>query len=729
MHRSFYFGVNCVLFFLLLGVPHSRGEEVYSPVEQFIVDKPTDLVAIVSVDSIENCWAQIEGDMIPFISSKCTLVEQISGDKTWPKDASQTILHSDCSSMIQTALAPPPVKGRKYFLWASSIKPEEKIKEIDADWIAHPQGFFLLRGADDNEFIYWDQKRYSLADLRRALTNESTVGLDKIEDPVKRMKVAEQRIDQRKISEVDAMIRGLVINVQDPEGQAKLSGKPGKSDVEEDLEFFGEGDNQPHYIWFRSISLLRDLGKLDKCREKVIQALIPFLSHKRPKVQFVSALALADLGDDHGKNILLKSLSDEPEVVSADTDSPMTFYGHFQYDDSTVMASAYALGKLGDRQGLDNDNVDIQIVTADGLIENGNYDVKEHLEKMLINLNKEVAQLKASGVFDRMRDPSDQKERYPIQWIKVHSMLARLGNDESLKILVQAWAQDMKTYPVDEDLVPKCRIVEFDSFSKGWYTLGRAIRATSQDRESVLKRLKSLFESDPIWISSPLVNLRSALGDSTVTVSNTTDDDTISIRKRIEEGLKSDDQEKRAESLAAAGLHQLNEYYEIVLMTALKGEGIERQASIYALGFYNRAISEATMTQIITSGPPGDRLSAFELATRRYPDLYVDLGIQILRTLVADLATAKKQEVDAFDSEMSLKFGTQSLSRVCRTGIPEPLIKALKDPDPAFRTVIVQALGMSGNPSAAPHLLALKDDPDNSVREAAIRAIQILGPE
>lgn len=728
MSRCFYFGVNCVLFYSLLGVPHSWGEEPYSPVEQFIVDKPTDLVAIVLVETIENCWAQIEGDMIPFIASKCTLVEQISGDKTWPKGASQTILQSDCSSMIQTALASPPLKGRKHFVWLSAIPPTEQMG-TDADWIAHPQGFFLLRGGDGNEFIYWDQKRYRLADLRKALTSLSTLGLDMIDDPVKRMKVAEKQIDRGKISDVDSMIRGLVINVQDPEGQAKLSRKPVKSDAEEDLEFFQDGNDQPHYIWFQSLSLLRDLGKIDECRERVVQALIPFLSHKRPKIQFVSALALADLGDDHGKNILLKSMSEEPEVVSADADSAMTFYGRFQYDDSTVMASAYALGKLGDRQGLDNDNLDIQIITADGLIENGNYDVKEHLENILVNLNKEVDQLKDSGVVDRMRDPSDQKERYPIQWIKVHAMLARLGNDESLKILIQAWIQDMKTYPVNEELVPHCRIVEFDSFSKGWYTLGRAIRATSNDRESVLKRLKSLFESDPSWSSSPLVNLRSALGDNSVEVSNTVDEDSVSIQKRIEDGLKSDDQEKRAESLAAAGLHRLNEYFETVLMTALKGEGIERQASIYALGFYKQSIPEATMSQIIMSGSSSDRLLAFEVATRRYPDLYVDLGIQILRMLVADLTKAKKQEEDLFEFEMSLRFGIQSLSRVCRGGIPEPLIKALKDPDPAFRTVIVQALGMSGNPSAAPHLAALKDDPDSSVREAAIRAIQILGPE
>lgn len=52
--------------------------------------------------------------------------------------------------------------------------------------------------------------------------------------------------------------------------------------------------------------------------------------------------------------------------------------------------------------------------------------------------------------------------------------------------------------------------------------------------------------------------------------------------------LADPDPNRRAEGLAAAGYHQMETYYAKVLDAALNGKGIERNAAIYALGFYGR---------------------------------------------------------------------------------------------------------------------------------------------
>jgi HEAT repeat protein len=55
-----------------------------------------------------------------------------------------------------------------------------------------------------------------------------------------------------------------------------------------------------------------------------------------------------------------------------------------------------------------------------------------------------------------------------------------------------------------------------------------------------------------------------------------------------------------------------------------------------------------------------------------------------------------------------------------------PLIEALSDPEALVRLAAVQALGIIGPPAkpAVPTLWRLIRDPDETVREAALRAIK-----
>lgn len=697
-----------------------------TPPQQFISDKPSDLAAIVRVGKIENRWVSIEGNMIPFVVSDCTLVEQIGGDSTFPTDASQTVFQSDYSSMVDIALAPPPLKGREYFLFATQFPEDQRPEGFDANWMVHPQGFFLIRGEGDDKFIYWDKQVFLISDLRKAIQGDP-IPLSEIENPVKRIQIADQKIESGRVDDAEALIEGLAVNVRDPEGQSKLAIQPQKTDVEEDLEFMIGDEGNPHYIWYQSLALLRDLGRNDKYKQNVIDAIRPYLDHNHPKIPFVTALALAELGDESGKQQLRKAMEEQPSVVSAVPDSSMTYFGRYHYDDSTVLASAYALGLIGDKSGLGQEDVEIQLVTANGLMDSSQVDVKDDLQEIATKLDQEVESLRGSGVFSEMRSPSDRRGRYPKTWIKVHAMLGRLGVDESVEKLVRAWIQDLGTYPENDDLHPRSQVVSFDSHSKGWHSLNRALYATDESKTNLCDRLKNLFGDEEIWNEIPLVNLRVALGDASAVVPKAEDEEIDSVKGRIEDQLKSDDPQQRVEALAAAGHHRIEEYFPRVFDTALNGEGPEREASIYALGLFDRPIPVDDLKKIIEMGESRTRLGAFELATRREPGQFAKQGLDLARTLIKDLEEARKKDESLFDFEQSVTFVTQCLGRLPRNGIPEEMLNALNDPDPKCRKLVVQALGISGNPEAVPHLKPLLDDKSAEVREAAEKAIDNLG--
>jgi hypothetical protein len=146
------------------------------------------------------------------------------------------------------------------------------------------------------------------------------------------------------------------------------------------------------------------------------------------------------------------------------------------------------------------------------------------------------------------------------------------------------------------------------------------------------------------------------------------------------------------------------------------------------LGLFDRPIPEDEMKKIVEKGESGTRLSAFELATRREPGRFAIQGLDLARTLLKDLEEARKKDESLYDCEQSATFVTQCLGRLPRNGVPEEMLNALTDPDPKFRKLVVQALGISGNPEAVPHLGPLLKDKDSEVREAAKRTIDILGP-
>src|SRR5260370_38065022 len=92
-----------------------------------------------------------------------------------------------------------------------------------------------------------------------------------------------------------AFVRGLLVNVLDPDGQSKKVERPPKVDATADT-LVSQGQAQPHALWYTSLALLRDLGKDDRWRRDVVAALTPIAHTARERVRLQASLPLAALG-------------------------------------------------------------------------------------------------------------------------------------------------------------------------------------------------------------------------------------------------------------------------------------------------------------------------------------------------------------------------------------------------------------------------------------------------
>jgi HEAT repeat protein len=193
----------------------------------------------------------------------------------------------------------------------------------------------------------------------------------------------------------------------------------------------------------------------------------------------------------------------------------------------------------------------------------------------------------------------------------------------------------------------------------------------------------------------------------------------------IEAKLASEDPNARAEALAAAGYFQHLSLYDRVAKTALNGSGVERNAALYALGFYRRDIPEDALKALLDDEDPNIRMSALEIATRKDPAPHADRAMEVLR---AALVRATGDEA-SWQERHQLNSLIRMLARFCRGRLPQPLLAGLEDPAPGMRKAVAQALGMGGNPEAVPALRPLTADEDEDVAKAARLALWALGPE
>ncbi len=116
----------------------------------------------------------------------------------------------------------------------------------------------------------------------------------------------------------------------------------------------------------------------------------------------------------------------------------------------------------------------------------------------------------------------------------------------------------------------------------------------------VLDRLRKLFAQDPRWDSTPFKALRASLEEHP-TESAETPAKKKPTDAEIKKLLSDSDPERRAEGLAAAGYYQADAFYAAVQETALRGTGIERNAAVYALGFYGHDLPADLLRELMTS--------------------------------------------------------------------------------------------------------------------------------
>jgi HEAT repeat protein len=689
--------------------------------DQFLVDKETDLVGIVKVKRSESRWVILpDGDHFPLVVAECEMEEVLSGSKAWPLGGAQAVVQYDYSDLIFDRISPPVIDGRRYLLWALTTPKEGEVPAV-APWTAHPQGFLQIRGKGENEFIFWSGKNYSVRAIREAVVAGRRLPLDQIVDPLRRLRIAEERMKRGDLGDEKAFIQGLLVSVRDPEGQAKQVEHSPKSGTSTDMFGMNQGEGQPHALWYTSLALLRDLGEDEKRRESVVAALTPLAQTGRLKVRLAAALALVDLKSDAGKEALIQGFASDSGPISSDPPDQMTFPGRYPYDESSITACAHALARLGDRRGLKHPKVEVRLAAAEALKDTADAELRTILQDLSVQLQPEVEKLRSSGELAKARRAGDYTNRYPADWVRTQRLLARAGDDEALRRLVDAYIVDAATYPKEEaPLVPRGRPV---SWSNG-PSPAQAIRGVSDSPAQVLERIRTLFQRDVRWDAPAVKSLRASL------VEAPPEESKKPVQRKPTEAeiaklLGDSDPNKRAEGLAAAGFHQIEAFRAKVLEVALSGKGIERNAAIYALGFYGHDLPEATLRQLMSAEDIELRFSAVELATRKDASRFAPETMDLVRAKVLMAAKAKQ---DDWETQRGLTYLPRIVCRLARGPIPKAMLDGLKDPNPGIRRLVVQALELSGNPDAVPIVEPLTRDSDPATREAAQAALRALGP-
>ena len=719
-----------VLFLALANPAHAVATApaiTFTEPKQFLAGRQADVVALVDVEQVATRWIVLaeDGDHVPLLLVRFRVEEILSGKSDWKVGDRRDVVQFDYSDLMMKPIAPPAIPGRRYLLWASSSKGESDISPV-APWIALPDGLLLLRTAKGSAepFVFWAGLNYSLPSLRAALQRGGPLPLDEIADPVLRIKIAQQRLHEHEIGEEKRFIHGLLLNVIDPDGQAKRvehaeSGRPANL-----MAAIAGGGEGPHYLWFESLTLLSQLGEDPLHKAAVIAALTPLASDTRPKVRLAVALTLAELGSDAGRAGLVDGYEHDSGEVSKDPPDLMTFPGRFRFDNSSTTACAYALALLGDRRGLGHAKPEVRLAAATALADHPDEPLRTALREVAKGLEPKVAEAEAKGELTKARAPGDYTTRYPSQWIQAESLLARTGDEGALRRLVEAYLVDAKTYP-DEPapLVVGPRPVTWS----GGTSLAAGLRDADAHEDHLLTRLRALYAKDERWSQPPFQQLRASLGDAPASAKATPPEvSSPEIEKQIRARLADRRPERRAEGWAAAGQHQVPSLFERTLDTALHGRGIEKNAAIYGLGFYQREIPEQALRELVTTGDLETRFTSLELATRTEPARFAREALDLTREFVrAPAATAGA----GYDSNAKdLAYMPRILCRLARGPIPQSLLSALNDKDPRMRVVAVESLLLAGNPQAAGPLEGLKGDADASVRKAAEAALNALGP-
>lgn len=744
--------------FLLLVARRAYGDAPQlSPVAPFLVDLQAAVVGVVEVKDVRDDWI-ITADQelhLPVMHAQCRMLEAIQGGDRWANGSEQELIHVHNSDNFTQLPAPALVQGRRYIVWADPVDEKEFTHTDPARWMANARGIFLLRGPADDPYFAVEGTCYSLKATRDFVRSGVIVPLDQIDDPLKRIKVARHRLETENLGSVDTYVHGLlrlILEVNPPTAAAKTNEETAKKELAADVYAYD------------AISILRDTGQKPAWRPAAVAALRKALAARTFSLRLPAAIALAQLNRPDGRSILVSALHAKMFVLFKRGAIPMP--NRFPFEDSSRDAAAYALGLLHDEIGLSQNETRVQLAAASALVLHPTKQLKPTLMAIAARYDKMLAQNAAR--LHAMRKPGDVSERLPIEWVLARSLLARLGDNESLRKLVSAWLADYATYPQrPTSIAPRENVPEWAATIDGWPNPLLAIMRTSSNRMLLFRRMQRLFAKT--WDSdADVLVLRSALGDTSVPHPGTpiaasagttaseasiTKPDPVStslatsasptltngsksqsapngaaptpdLAQRVEKALNSQEASQRARALAAAGFNRLDAFYPRVLKAAREGHGDERAAAIYGLGWYDKPLSDADGRAIVDGADSSDtRLSALELVTRTHPEAYAEQSIYALREILHPREGEKK------DSPVAIAEIVLVLTRMSHGNkIPEPIRDGLFDPDERMRGVIVQCLALGGNPAAIPLIQPLRDKASDRMKNVIERALIMLGP-
>ena len=112
----------------------------------------------------------------------------------------------------------------------------------------------------------------------------------------------------------------------------------------------------------------------------------------------------------------------------------------------------------------------------------------------------------------------------------------------------------------------------------------------------------------------------------------------------------------------------------------------------------------------------GDRHAAAD-----HPAPFVKDTLAFIRKLM------ETKDEDDFELEYMKMFVPRLISRFSRADIPEEILAALDDANPAVVTAVAQDLGLGGNPDAVDALKRTAAERTDDVRTAAEWALKQLG--
>lgn len=437
-----------------------------------------------------------------------------------------------------------------------------------------------------------------------------------------------------------------------------------------------------------------------------------------------TAVALAELGSDAGAEVLRTMLGDEDTNLAREPDGKLFIVTSLPYETSSVRAAAWALERLGDDTGLSHEEAEVRLAAAAGLAEARHPGARPALSELAEDLDRVVEGRSSRGELRAPRERGDHTRRYPEDWVRVHHLLSRLGDDGSLRRLAEAARIDWQTFPAEESSTfPRLEIVRWSHSSFGGPSLNRALATADPDVDRLIERLEGLDLPTDEVVEAVRAARDAPPAEPELRAEPVTDLETLDT---IASELASSDPETRARGLAGAGFHRVDEHFRTVLETAVEGVGVERRAARYGLGFYDRQIPEEALRRMGREGSVEDRFVGLELATREHPAVWAPMVLEWIHDLV-ELDAEMEVSAGGRDFEVFglVRFAPRLISRFSREKIPPTILAGLEG-DMRVASLVAAGLGMGGNPDALEALHHVSASEDDEVAAVAAWAIRTL---